>query len=267
MDFATFHRNRHKKNNKRRQTEGPDEAPEYYEHIAKKICLLGEHEIILLHQGKLKQEILTPIQPDKWWVNQIETRLNEPSIDIWTDGSLYANTGDIGASAIFNKRSEDIHVAETIKRLGIKPPRGNASSTKSELWAILRSLSECGNNVRIRIFTDSQASIDAIYTAIKFTETGNYRGILKLANHEIILAILDQWKRMVITPVLCKVPAHSNWKYNEEADVLAKSSATDNQKLNEDLYLNPKLRLLYKEEKIAGKYARDVIKKIHRRNS
>ena len=66
---------------------------------------------------------------------------------------------------------------------------------------------------------------------------------------------------MVITPVLCKVPAHSNWKYNEEADVLVKSSATDNQKLNEDLYLNPKLRLLYKEEKIAGKYARDVIKK------
>ena len=187
MDFATFHRNRHKKNNKRRQTEGPDEAPEYYEHIAKKICLLGEHEIIRLHQGKLKQEILTPIQPDKWWVNQIETRLNEPSIDIWTDGSLYANTGDIGASAIFNKRSEDIYVAETIKRLGIKPPRGNASSTKSELWAILRSLSECGNHVRIRIFTDSQASIDAIYTAIKFTETGNYRGILKLANHEIIL--------------------------------------------------------------------------------
>ena len=78
-------------------------------------------------------------------------------------------------------------------------------------------------------------------------------------NHDIILAILDQWKRMIIAPILCKVPAHSNWRYNEEADVLAKSSASDHRKLNEELYLNPKLRLLYKEEKIAKKYAREVI--------
>ena len=104
MDFATFHRNRHQKNIKRRCTAGPDEAPEYYEHIAKKICLIGEHQRLRLHRGKLKQEVLTPIQPEKWWVNQIETRLNEPSIDIWTDGSLYANTGDMGAAAIFNKQ-------------------------------------------------------------------------------------------------------------------------------------------------------------------
>ena len=76
------------------------------------------------------------------------------------------------------------------------------SSTKAELIAILYSLKKCNSNQLVKVYTDSQAAIDAI-TA--FSQISNIKSKIRLKNFEILEDILNLIQKYDHIPSFVKV--------------------------------------------------------------
>jgi ribonuclease HI len=126
----------------------PDSIPAFFQIAIKNHCIIPhDHNYSQDFNSRLDLKITsdtssTPMQ------NIIEI---PEELYIFTDGSLKEDA--MGASAF---------VLETRSIIKGRPPEGNPSSTKAELWAIYMALSHAMANQRVEILTDSHASIDGI---------------------------------------------------------------------------------------------------------
>jgi ribonuclease HI len=108
--------------------------------------------------------------------NVIEFRTDQ---HIWTDGSLFTDTSpalEAGAAIIRNGNNPG-----TNEMFYTTPNTVNPSSTTTEIAAIHIPLQIIPKNTQIKIYADSQSTIDSMYklNSKKLTE----RAILKIPNH------------------------------------------------------------------------------------
>jgi hypothetical protein len=93
---------------------------------------------------------------------------------------------------------------ECYQTLLVKPPsEKNSSSTKPELYAILRALTICNPTQVITIKTDSQSAIDGILTYRDSRQTNRRK--IKLDNSSLLHNISLQMDRFDITPTITKL--------------------------------------------------------------
>ena len=181
-------------------------------------------------------------------------------VEIWTDGSLTRDSSPnenhkMGAAATFWCYDQK---QDSIK---IKIDPYNASSTKAELIAILKALMKCHPHQKIKIYTDSQASIDSI---INFSKTTCTRKLMKFTNYDILYDIKHIFNAFVQTPVFIKVQGHSGLIKNDEVDYLAKEASN----LDSMPFKNPNFTnkpFLYNASKIINVYPNKFIK-MHNQN-
>jgi ribonuclease HI len=85
----------------------------------------------------------------------------------------------------------------TIKGIICTPPEGNTSSTRPELWGILRALNAINPIRKIEIKTDSQASIDSINNITNENKYTTIRQIMKRENYDILVAIKEKFNQYI----------------------------------------------------------------------
>jgi ribonuclease HI len=143
---------------------------------------------------------------------QMQDKLPESAIEVWTDGSRIGKTapGPSGAGAIIKKRGAIL--AELTYYLG------ESTNQAAELWAIggaLETLQETGTKgEEIHIFTDSQFSIDCL--------TGKYFS----AEHYHRISKTKKLARNINSTVFYHhVAGHAGIKDNDHADKLANAGS------------------------------------------
>src|SRR6185295_6119593 len=141
----------------------------------------------------------------------------------YTDGALYKdkernNIGKMGIGWVQVGKGEDWPEEETALRL-----EGWPSATIAELAAIWTAILTVPERKNIEVFTDSIAALRNINRAIQ--EIGVER-ILKKKNAMWMINIADLIKSKNIRIEIVKVKSHSEDKWNDRADSLAKKGAT-----------------------------------------
>ena len=124
--------------------------------------------------------------------------------------------------------------------------RGWPSSTKAELLAIWCVILIVPSESKIKIHTDSAAAIASI------SNNGQYitnRRKTRKKNYNLIIDIENTIKTKKIELELVKVKGHSNNRWNNRADILAKEGASlqDLDKIIESQFQDP---MYYCAEKI-----------------
>jgi ribonuclease HI len=179
--------------------------------------------------SKISEEPVHPNQVDKQWKlksnnfgnDNTATEVNiqnNSSLEAWTDGSRSLKNQEMGCAAIL----VDPNNTETKIILKEKPsPSTQISSTRPELWAIYKTIQTLKHQETIKIYTDSQGSIDVITSCLKSTPI---RELWKKQNNMIIHQIVETIKTNNIKINLIKVKAHANIELNEGADKCAKEA-------------------------------------------
>jgi ribonuclease HI len=137
-------------------------------------------------------------------------------VDIYTDGSLSED----------NNQQEKIvmgcgwvAIKEDNSKLTFRGQVENfVSSTRAELMAILTAVYATPRDTKLNIYTDSQASIEAISNAVKNSKKVQK----KFKNWTLLQSINEIIAVQNIEFNMFKVKAHSGIEYNEMADKLAK---------------------------------------------
>ncbi|RHZ70344.1 hypothetical protein Glove_272g29 [Diversispora epigaea] len=133
----------------------------------------------------------------------------------------------IGVIIQFNTQNHETYT----QSIGAKVSGAPISSTRAELWAILLAIKLLPAYANAQLFTDSQASIDAIKT---FANPNMTRKTRRYKNLIILKAIRELILQKQITIEYIKVKAHKGNKGNNEVDKLAKWGA----KYGEELCIN-----------------------------
>src|SRR6185436_14006291 len=105
---------------------------------------------------------------------------------------------------------------------------GTPSSTRAELWAILLALKMLPYDATATIFTDSQASIQAIKN---FKNTRNGLRWKKYKNPYVLQVIADLMEVKNLKIDFVKIKAHSGTLGNDVADKLAKWGALQSEEI------------------------------------
>ncbi len=183
---------------------------------------------------------------------------NSPTYEyeIWTDGSHFQDTNELGAAALIinltnNKKTEKKY----------KPPPGNEQSTKAELWAILNAIIDVYRTAHtITIKTDSQNSIENI-RFLKNQPDHFSRLFMKPNNAPIINQIIKIIKDNQIIIYEQKVDAHTGIAENELVDKLAKEAAKDKNLEPLDI-LGTDRFYLYHQNQLVNQYPSFAIKQL-----
>jgi len=165
----------------------------------------------------------------------------------YTDGSLYkVKSRDEGPDRMgVGILQTDLYKQEVIEE-GYARTQNWPSSTKPELLAIWLAVLAIPSKKEIKVFTDSAVAIESIE---KGREILTNKQWLKLNNHDLVRSILELAKVKEIHLELEKIKGHSNNKWNDRADSLAKKGASIENRDN--IIFNPPLRsnvTLYWEE-------------------
>ena len=200
------------------------------------------------------------VEPKNTWIQEVLPITEDIEIQMWTDGSLDPTTGNMGAGVLILDKQEQL----VRKNVQSQTTNGtHASSTRAELDAIYKGLTQIPDDRKVEIFSDSQNAI----TNIEHLKSGNLteRQIVKMNNHDIIDQIKIQMEDRNIQIEMTKVKAHSGIVSNEIADDLAKNSLhMDQETMNAMIKpkQRPKLFYLTKENVIVGKYPRKYIQEM-----
>ncbi|RHZ77267.1 hypothetical protein Glove_183g17 [Diversispora epigaea] len=216
-------------------------------------------------------------------IEQISKDIEEfESFQIYTDGSLTSkkerkkkkekigkNEQNKGTdeTALLKPRQMGIGVIiqfstqnqETYTRsIGAKVTGAPISSTRAELWAILLAIKLLPTSANAQLFTDNQASIDAIKT---FANPNEKRKTRRYKNPIILGTIRDLTLQKQITIEYIKVKAHKGNKGNNEVDKLAKWGA----RYGEELSINHQIinrNIMHKwNNNVIDLPIRDIIRK------
>ena len=128
----------------------------------------------------------------------------------WTDGLYTAETGTQGSESIIVDQNNNI--------LESKPPGGNKSSTRPEIWAIYKTIEDVPNEAHISFNTDSQVTIDDFKTVLYSNKRKSWRKIPRLPNHSMLIAAKEIIQQKNLTISFNKVKAHIGIALNELAD-------------------------------------------------
>jgi len=150
----------------------------------------------------------------------------ENEVDIYTDGSMSIEIeGDSSKKRIgigwivVNNSSRNSNIS--FKSRIVNWP----SSTRAELGAIWIALLVAPYKANMRIYSDSKAAIDRIWS---LKESTSIRDYFKTKNCSLISQIIDCCKTKEINLELIKVKGHSMNKWNDRADKLAKEDLLSN---------------------------------------
>ena len=206
-----------------------------------------------IKQYNLPYDINPPLLPE----------LNVPQETIWTDGSYFANTNQLGAAAVSEQREH----FSTLKL----PDSFNNSSTRAELYGYHCAIALLPANTHLTIMTDSQVGIQQ---SIKSQSNSiSERDILKLSNNHI-LQINSYHTKRIKSICMKHVYSHRNDTNpnNDMADNLAKDCATSRL---EPTFSNPiapinliahhSMSNIYSNHVMADSYPTYLIKKEYQR--
>ena len=154
--------------------------------------------------------------------NSLEYNISSSKNSFWiyTDGSLIYKKNDcsMGSSWIQVDEKHELVLREGCAKLNNWP-----SLTKPELIAIWLALFTISQDSNIYIYSDSAAAIASINKA---KSEWRFNKIFKEKNWDTLIKIADLLKAKKLNLELTKVRGHSNNKWNNRADFLAKNATT-----------------------------------------
>ena len=213
-------------------------TPKWYQEIIKVTCDYDQEtldNVDAIFKIKTRPNAQQPIQDE---AHRIDTANDH--IDMWTDGSLMDS--NMGSAAMLWSHNIFTNKSALIKTVASKPPTGGESSTKAELWAILKGLQAIPDTTKVVIHTDSQVAISSIRL---FQHAKSERQKLKINNLPIVTAIAGEIQRFHQPIDVRKVKAHSGIRKNELVDKEAKLATkliedklwcSEDQKQNQEHY-------------------------------
>ena len=246
-------------------------TPKYYQEIIKTFCEKDQTKDISKVESTFNLKTMAQ-KPD---IIQLDNE-EQSNLHIWTDGSLFPNTDPPLASGAAIIRTDNnintpsSHLAYTI------PNELYPSSTTTEMAAIHIPLQTLPKDRIITIYTDSQSTIQAMETIQKNNLTE--RQLLKIPNHYNLQLNNHFYKEYTTPPMLVKVKGHSNNHWNNEADKLAKHTATLKSNIHNahhctndnisQVYITaprtvleqPNMKFVYRNKNIIQKYPSKIIK-------
>mgnify|MGYP000560070972 FL=1 len=234
--------------------------PMFFQTVNKRLCLPTEQDIPLLkdttktNNNQIYNKTPPTILPDIDTTKEVNT---------YTDGS--AKTKQMGSGAVYSYTKMNNETNETMQLS--KPPNTHYSSTTSEQGAILAVVENTPRNLNLKIYTDSQSTINSIETLLN---NPTEREILKIKGHATYEAIAANMKQFDTLPQLIKIKAHSGDRLNEKADAVAKRARETVQTISEySTYKTPEDQqrdyLLYHNNKLNDIYPREWLKQKHRK--
>jgi ribonuclease HI len=142
-------------------------------------------------------------------------------IDLYTDGSWDPLTNEMGSGIVIVDRVDN----STLRTAYTKPEKSNASSTKAEIFAILKGLEVIHKDSKIKCYSDSANALANIekFRSNKLT----HRQTMKIENNNIYKRVIHELKRFTYPVEFIKVKAHSGVEHNESADKAAAHSLTN----------------------------------------
>lgn len=183
-------------------------------------------EIMIIDYDEAIIDKWTPTSELQWHFKFCLKAIKEHSknlpIEIYTDGSLAFNERDLGGTTIMGA-GWILKDTEISFHCGItKFP----SSTRAEIVAILTAILATPSNNKLYIYTDSQAAIDGINNTLTLHQQSTAHS-LKQHNYILLHIIKDLLINKNITLQLEKVKGHSQNRWNDVADTLAKHGRTE----------------------------------------
>src|SRR5690349_1181681 len=185
--------------------------------------------------------------------------LMQEKLVFYTDGSLYkAKSKEEGPDRMgIGILQTDLNEQEVIEE-GYARTQNWPSSTKPELLAIWLAVLATPSKKEIKVFTDSAVAIESIEKERKILTNKQW---LKLNNYDLIHSIVELVKIKEIHLELEKIKSHSNNRWNDRADRLAKKGASIEN--CDSIIYNPPLRsnvTLHWEEVLFEHPAREITK-------
>jgi ribonuclease HI len=215
-------------------------TPLWYQAIITTNCETADLDITRVEQRfQIKRSVLDRINIR----HETLTRQHTGDLDIWTDGSLKGTS--MGSSAVIVTQNEALNNTDSYNYIS-KPPPGDESSTRAEIWAIYAALRKCDPTANITINTDSQAAKDSIEKVLHTTVST--RQMMKLKNNSMLIEIAKQVEHYQLIPKIIKVPAHTGLPLNELADRLANASMIMSDNLYQDLDRTCTTSILYHQD-------------------
>ena len=140
-------------------------------------------------------------------------------IKIYTDGSCIGNPGKGGWAAIIFKDE---------KKIEIKGSKKNTTNNQMELLAPIEALKKVSSGNKVQIFTDSKYVKMGITEWIKNWKKNGWKTSAKknVKNVGLWMQLDELTNKFEIKWIWVK--GHSNNKFNNEADILARKAANLN---------------------------------------
>jgi ribonuclease HI len=180
----------------------------------------------------------------------------QQEIQLWTDGSHFPDSDQIGSATILvDPQTTNLILTE----ISSKPPLGQNTSTRAELWAIYRGLRELSSQTKISIHTDSQAAIESIKSSLQHPH--NIRKLLKHNDNDILSAIIEELSRFHHPTQFIKVLAHSQNLLNDRADQIAKAAALSNLPTDQIPHSLYKMNYITQNDTRISQYPSTLLKK------
>jgi len=223
-----------------------------------KEILIESKDIEIIKKQRISNELVELLVEKH---NSIRKNNKQEELIFYTDGSLIRGKKDnpsldrMGAGWLqVDSKEEDI-INE-----GAFGARGWPSSTKAELLVIWCVVLITPSESKIKIYTDSAAAIASIDNAIKY-ETSRKR--IKKKNYSLVINIEDTIRTKKIEVELIKVKGHSDNKWNNRADSLAKEGANlqDNNRIIKEPIARSNVSLCW-ENTVIENPTRDFVKEV-----